>query len=140
AEFEASLPTRSRPLLTGSMSHAVSPVAPSGLLDGDGGRLAAPTTRSSDVDLALLGPAPRPVATRPAATVQRRAAGGLVRLDGPPAGLPPVRAVPVDAPTPPAVGPADLGQAAGVPDAAPPLPEPSPDAGPEDVLAGPIAP
>ncbi|NUU16773.1 hypothetical protein HP550_05860, partial [Cellulomonas humilata] len=94
--FVDALPTRARPMLTGPMSHAVSPVAPSGVLDGDGGRLATPSTRSSDIDLALVPPAPRPTPGRPAVAVQRQATGTLVGLGAPPADVPPLHAVPLD--------------------------------------------
>lgn len=98
-EFVASLPTRAQPMLTGAMSHVVSPAAPSGVLDGDGGRLGTPTTRSSDVDLALVAPA-APSAVRTPTPVQRRT-GVLVGLDAPPPGVPELQAVPVEPATTP---------------------------------------
>ncbi|NNH09197.1 hypothetical protein HLB10_19205, partial [Cellulomonas fimi] len=92
--FLADLPTRAPVRFTGAMSHVVDARAPSGLVDPDPG--GPPVQRSVDLDLPLLPPAPRADAP-----VQRRATGGLVGLDAPPAGVPRLRAVPVEPPVPP---------------------------------------
>src|SRR6478752_10713030 len=85
-QFPGDLATRQPLALTGVMAHVVDPLAPSGVVDGDGSLAGQPVQRSADVDLDLVvgppvvparGPArgsaltiaPRP-ATLPTATAR----------------------------------------------------------------------